>query len=75
MQRREFLKLGATLSAVTLLPSWSRFAFAQTNTPSLAIPPQISPDKQQRLFLISNKVFPSLLLLQVRLLGGITVAY
>ena len=24
MQRREFLKLGATLSAVTLLPSWSR---------------------------------------------------
>ena len=39
MQRREFLKLGATLSAVTLLPSWSRFAFAQSNTPSLAIPP------------------------------------
>ncbi|HGM9833868.1 multicopper oxidase CueO [Proteus mirabilis] len=51
MQRREFLKLGATLSAVTLLPSWSRLAFAQTNTPSLAIPPQISPDKQQKIVL------------------------
>lgn len=51
MQRREFLKLGATLSTVTLLPSWSRLAFAQTNTPSLAIPPQISPDKQQKIVL------------------------
>ncbi|MDF7456361.1 multicopper oxidase CueO [Proteus mirabilis] len=51
MQRREFLKLGATLSAVTLLPSWSRLAFAQTNTPSLAITPQISPDKQQKIVL------------------------
>lgn len=71
MQRREFLKLGATLSAVTLLPSWSRLAFAQTNTPSLAIPPQISPDKQQKIV----QVFPSLLLQQVQLLGDITVAY
>lgn len=51
MQRREFLKLGATLSAVTLLPSWSRFAFAQSNTPSLAIPPQITPDAQQKIVL------------------------
>lgn len=51
MQRREFLKLGATLSAVTLLPSWSRFAFAQSNMPSLAIPPQITPDAQQKIVL------------------------
>lgn len=51
MQRRDFLKLGATLSAATLLPSWSRFAFAQSNTPSLAIPPQIIPDAQQKIVL------------------------
>lgn len=51
MQRREFLKLGATLSAFTLLPSWSRLAFAQSTTPSLAIPPLISPDSQQKITL------------------------
>lgn len=75
MQRREFLKLGATLS-----PSHYYQVGAVSHSPKLTrlhslFHLKLAQTNNKRLFLISNKVFPSLLLQQVQLLGGITVAY
>lgn len=43
MRRRQFIKLGAALSATSMLPLWSRGAFAESQ-PMLPIPGLLMPD-------------------------------
>ncbi|MEG0277874.1 MAG: multicopper oxidase CueO [Morganella sp. (in: enterobacteria)] len=51
MQRRDFLKYSVFLGAATMLPAWSRFAFAAENRPSLGIPPLLPSDNAQKITL------------------------
>ena len=57
MQRREFFKIRRHIRCCNIINKLSQFAFAQSNTPSLTIPPQITPMLNKRLFWIFNKVF------------------
>ncbi|HHN8407779.1 TPA: multicopper oxidase CueO [Morganella morganii] len=51
MQRRDFLKYSAFLGAATMLPAWSRFAFAAQERPALGIPPLLTADNAQKITL------------------------
>lgn len=51
MQRRDFLKYSAFLGAATMLPAWSRFAFAAQERPALGIPPLLTTDNAQKITL------------------------
>lgn len=50
MQRREFIKLTAALSAFSALPLWSRSAFAAAR-PALPIPELLAADARNRITL------------------------
>ncbi len=50
MQRREFIKLGAALGAVSALPLWSRSVFA-AGRPALPVPDLLTADARNRITL------------------------